>query len=259
MRHIYAIIDTETSTLPRFKAENKGLYYPLIYDIGIVITDRNGRDLYRNSFIVDEIYNNDEYFKSAYYAEKRPYYDALIRDNLMAVRPWFWITQELVTLFKMYRVTHVCAYNAHFDFKRAFPFTNNFIYAHKRNNVEDFLSRWGKSANIDTTRLPWHKNTLALRGNHYKILDIWNAACDTFLNYKSYKDMAEDNGWLNAKGEYRTTAEYAYCYIQNDNTFSEAHTALADAEIETVILHKVIATHRPFTYGIVPFPNRKVK
>lgn len=251
MRHIYAVIDTETTTLPELaNIKNGGLDFPLIYDIGVVITDRNGVIYYKNNWIVNEVFYNDNLMDSAYYRKKKPiYYDKLANNEMVSLN-WFTITEKLVELFNFYNVTHVCAYNAKYDFKKAFPFTNRFIYAYKKNTVNDFIETTLNPIPYDKTKNNEHKNDFKLRSNWYPILDIWTIACQTLFKMKEYRDMADDNVWYTRKGRYSTTAECAYRFITKDILFDESHTALHDAEIEAEIMHHVFAKHSTISYGL---------
>jgi hypothetical protein len=51
-----------------------------------------------------------------------------------------------------------------------------------------------------------------------------------------YQAFCEDNGRFTESGNYSTTAETVYQYMTRASEFVEAHTALADSEIELDIL-----------------------
>ena len=74
--------------------------------------------------------------------------------------------------------------------------------------------------------------------------------------WAKYKDMCLKNGLLTPSGEYfKTSAEAMYRYFTKDLDFEEAHTALADAEIESYILAKLLKK-RGLKIGIDYFPSR---
>jgi hypothetical protein len=249
MRYIYAVIDTETTTLPELaNIKNGGLDFPLIYDIGLVITDRNGIIYYKNNWIVNEVFYNEYLFKSAHYVEKRPIYENMIYNKNINRTNWFDITAELDTIFALYNVTHVCAYNARFDFKKAFPFTNRFMYAYKKNKVNDFIETCITPASYEKDKT--HTHDFKMRSKWYPILDIWTIACQTIFKMKEYRKLADNYGWYTKTGRYSTTAELAYRFISGDDNFDESHTALHDAEIETAIMHEVFSKHSAISYGL---------
>jgi hypothetical protein len=79
-------------------------------------------------------------------------------------------------------------------------------------------------------------------------------ACDRLLNKKGYKEMCFEGSMLTNSGDYfKTSAETAYRYLREQYNFEEAHTALADAEIESFILSKILAKGK-IDVGINYFP-----
>ena len=84
-----------------------------------------------------------------------------------------------------------------------------------------------------------------------KQLDIWQFACEAKLNTATYKQLANEQGWVSAAGNIRTGAEYAYRFCRGDWGFIEDHTALSDARIETAILADCFSAKKRVPYGIV--------
>ena len=78
------------------------------------------------------------------------------------------------------------------------------------------------------------------------------------LNNDEYKEMCRDNKWYSASGKYyKTSAEAAYRFVSKELDFDEAHTALDDAEIESVLLHPIMKKKASnLSIGIIYFPFR---
>ena len=72
--------------------------------------------------------------------------------------------------------------------------------------------------------------------------------------------MCADCGWTTASGKYYpTNAEKAYAFVTGNLEFEEAHTALDDAIIETLLFALVWKrTKGKFEMGIEHFPFRIV-
>ena len=100
------------------------------------------------------------------------------------------------------------------------------------------------------------KYHFVFRDGEYDLFDVWGLAADRLLNKKAYKEKCLELGMLSASGDYfKTSAEACFRYICSDWDFEEAHTALADAEIESAILAKIL-TKGKIDLGIGYFPFR---
>ena len=98
----------------------------------------------------------------------------------------------------------------------------------------------------------------SFRGMDYEMFDVWGMACDRLLNKNAYKEMCFEGSMLTNSGDYfKTSAETAYRYLREQYDFEEAHTALADAEIESFILSKILAKGK-IDIGIDYFPFQKL-
>ena len=127
----YAVIDTETATIPQLKAiqgEQAGLNFPLIYDLGITVVDREGTVFHTQQWIISEIYSNPALFETGYYAYKRPYYEDLIKRGMAKVESWSTAKMQLLLIMERFKAVS-CAFNAQFDFKKAFNKTNRYVNA----------------------------------------------------------------------------------------------------------------------------------
>lgn len=147
---------------------------------------------------------------SAYYGQyKKEYYRQLCKDENVIIA---YTEKEALDYFQDWldtnEITTICAYNSGFDFVKTI--VNQII-------------------------------------NQYEFIDILYAFKDTIAQTKGYKKYCDDHEYLTARGTPRMTAEIAYRYVSGDDDFTEEHTALSDAEIESVILMAVWRTHRKFT------------
>lgn len=218
-KHIYITLDTETCG---------SLGKPLVYDLGYTIHDRYGNIYEKRSYVVREIfYGEKEKMRTAYYAEKIPYYKKGIREGKWNIASFWTIRRELYSLMKEYNVKAVMAYNAGFDIRAL-------------NNTLNYLTKFEKEQTF------FNENV--------KIWDIWHMSCQTLLKQKRFFKQAVSNNWESEAGNVKTSAEISFRYIQNLPNFEEEHTALSDALIETEIFAKCIRTKKKINREIIFMP-----
>lgn len=195
------IFDTETISIGK----------PYCYNIGYIIcnTDFYCNPIVKKDFVIEQVWHNPMLFSTAYYAEKRPIYISLMRGKKAKLKKYGYVMQEMIKDIENYDVTAAYAYNSAFDDK---VFSFNCDY-YKCNNPLDSIPIFD------------------IRGYVHK--------CLAFTEH--YQNFCEQYQLFTDAGNYSTTAETAYKYILNSNDFTEKHTALADAEIETIILKHCIA------------------
>ena len=266
-RKYYMILDCETATLPcasNFPAESRkdiAIAKPLIYDLGWQIIDRNGNVYEKKNFLIAEIFSVPSVFNTAYYAEKRPIYLEMLRNGEIVLTDWNTAISELVESMNVCYA--VGAYNSMFDFKKAIPFTEEYITNLYSENFYDWERKQifacekivaGNKQNGNC----FDRMYFNFRDNDYLLFDVWGMACEHLLNCDSYKQMCIDNKWSSASGKYFTTnAEKAYRFLKQDNDFIESHTALDDAIIESEIFSAIMRrTTKNFVEGITFFPFR---
>lgn len=207
-KEMLLVIDTETCNT---------IEQPLPYDIGYAICDRSGKVYLKRSFVVAETFlDMKDVMASAYYAEKIPNYWEDIKNGKREIRTFRTIRKTVHEDMKTYKVKKVGAYNMGFD-KRAL---NNLT----RYATQSFF-RWF---------FPFGTEFFC----------IWNMACQTLLNTKTYIDFAEKNGLVSEKGNILTSAESTYKFLTNEVNFIESHTGLEDVEIEVEIMAKCYRTHK---------------
>lgn len=268
-RSYYLILDCETATLPyanKFTAPEQkkkiSISKPLIYDLGWVIVDKKGNIYKRRNFLITEIFSAPSIFNTAYYKEKRPIYLEKLKNKEIVLATWEEATAKLVE--DMDQVKGVGAYNAMFDFKKAIPFTETYI---SHLYQPDFYL-WEKYQNylcdkiIEGTHQPhspsFEANLFSFRGKDYPLFDIWGLACKFLINTGEYKLACLKNNWKTSTNMYfSTSAENVFKFCANNLFFQEEHTALADAEIETILFCKSIARNKgKIEFGIIFFPFR---
>jgi hypothetical protein len=267
-KKLYLILDTETATLPYIEGlkpsdkQKISISKPLIYDIGWIIQDRKGNILEKKNFLIQEIFFTPIIFNTAYYKEKRPLYIDMVEKNKIEVKKWNEVTKNLLT--DLQKVEFCSAYNACFDYKKAIPFTDNYITALYSNHFQIYEEQQKASIKriIKNEKMPSNSNYLdsvfELKGLQFPIVDIWAVACEYLLNNRNFKNYCFNNHQFTKSGLYFcTTAENCYNFLNKNPNFVESHTALSDSIIEGYILKKAFER-----YTIKPvlqaFPFKKL-
>ena len=193
---IIATIDTETISTNEKK---------FCYNVGYVIADTDSRAiLCKKDFVVEQIWHNRALFETAYYADKRPLYVSAMRGKRAVMDKWGYIMREMMKDFRENKVEYAYAFNSPFD-----------------DSVFTFNCDWFKTNNpLDTV----------------PVLDIRGMVSQFITNDPAYTQFCEENERFTDSGNYSANAETVYQYITANHDFVEAHTALADSEIETEIL-----------------------
>lgn len=188
---------------------------PIVYDIGYAICDKKGNIYEKNSIVISELFfDKYDLLRSAYYAEKLPYYYNNIGTEFTLLT-FENAKQEINNIMKLYGVTEVWAYNCNFD-KNALDNTNRFL-----TSTENFFE----------TDITYHC--------------IWRYAVNTILQQKMCFSFAKDYPTIaiSDKGNMKTSAEFCYSYMIN-KPFEEKHTGLQDVLIECAILARCIRQHK---------------
>ena len=266
-RKYYLILDCETATLAEAYdySENEkskiALAKPLIYDIGWIITDKNGKIYKKRNFLVNETFCNYQIFRTAYYFNKRSVYIKKLANKEITILSWNEIIEILENDLSL--CEGVGAYNAMFDFKKAIPFTDRYFKNFYSENWSEYLKNqlesMKKIANGEKiNNKNFNADFFELRDKSYPLFDIWGIACEFLLNNTDYKEVCIKNGWLTASGKYfKTSAECAFRFCENQKDFIESHTALDDAEIETKIFSKAVKKNKnKVKFGLQFFPFR---
>ena len=269
-RKYYIVLDCETATLPEAlnydgeERNNIAIAKPLIQDLGWEVIDAQGRTYARKNYLISEIFSVPAIFDTAYYASKRCIYLEKLEKGEIILTDWKTASTELVE--DMDACVAVGAYNSMFDFKKAIPFTDLYISKLYSPDFHDWL-------NYQNKKLPWlamgHKSEnpngfdetiFRFRGKEYPLFDLWGLSCRHILNCDEYKNMCLDNDWQTASGKYfKTSAETAFRFFSETLDFEEAHTAIDDAEIESILFEEICKrTKKKFEMGIIYFPFREL-
>lgn len=205
------IIDTETAN---------SVEQPLPYDVGYAIVNTETGEIYtEKSFVVAEIFFDDELMKGAYFADKIPQYWEDIKAKKRIVKSICSIRREIKKDMQTYSVSKVGAYNMGFD-NRA---TKNDVRF-----ISGSMVRWF---------FPFGTEFFC----------IWNMACTSILNTADYVRFALDNGFVSEHNNIQTNAENAYRFLKNDIDFSESHTGLEDVKIEIEIMLAVLRSNMEYS------------
>ena len=208
------VLDVETTNNNMSKgAPNDGL----VYDIGFVITDKQGNIYAKRSFAIKEIFDWTELMSTAYYKNKLPkYYEKLANKQMEKVTIWQ-ARKRIKTAIEYFNITEIYAYNASFDYTTL-------------NNTVRYLSgsscRWFFPYGV-------------------AICDIWSIACQTLGKQKTFQ-------WENIRNSNNnliTNAERMFGYCEQYD-FKEEHTGLADAIVESQILARCLKSHKSIDKSI---------
>lgn len=249
----YLILDTETATLPfvndlakeESAKKRVAIAKPLVYDLGWVVMDRKGKIIKTVNFLIQETFFVPQVFSTAYYKDKRPQYIKLLNEGKIKVADWVTAISELWR--DLCTVNLAAAYNACFDFKKAIPFTCDYISAlyseryndwekEQRKNCQAIIKGKKGAKNEDYLKPEFH-----LWSGYFPIVDLWGIACKRLINNNKYRDYCLKNSLLSESAQYfKTSAETAFQYLMREYDFVESHTALDDALIEAQILAKAL-------------------
>ena len=217
--HYYLVLDVETAN---------GLDDPLVYDIGGAIADKQGRIYETFSFVIRDIFIYERFLmETAYYANKVPDYIQDLENNNRILIDFHNARKYILALMEKYNITDVAAYNAHFD-----------------RNALNTTQRWLTKSKYRYF-FPYGTNFVC----------IWNMACQTLCQRKTYKEFCEKNNFTsNRKGEpnaknYSTSAETVYRYLILNANYEEEHKGLEDVKIETYIMKRCFSAKKKMPYG----------
>lgn len=271
-KDIYMVLDTETATLP-FANEIAGgnaevkkkiaIAKPLIYDFGYTLCYKDGTIIDRKQFLITETFSVPSVFNTAYYASKRPLYTAMIERNEIECLPWRFVMAQFEKDLEGVRA--IGCFNSFFDLCKAIPFTELYIsklysqdYFEWEKTQRKLCERIAKDRYTKKSETSTDTQHFNFRDETYECFDVWGMACERLLNTNAYKNKCLEYGMLTNSGDYfKSSAETAYRHLAEKYQFEEAHTALADAEIETYILAKCLK-RGAVSCGISFFPFRSL-
>ena len=204
----YLTIDTETANT---------LEDPMMYDLGGAIHDRYGNVEETFSFVIYDIFCADRaLFDTAYYAEKRPMYEAQIASGERKIVSIFTARRYVANLCRKYNVKAIIAHNARFDYS-----STNKTLRYVTKSASRYFLPYG---------IP--------------MWDTLKMAQDTICKQPTYIKWCKANDFCQRNGKPRATAEILYKYITANEDFVEDHTGLEDVLIEKEIFAKCMAQHK---------------
>ena len=195
----YIVLDTETTN---------SLDDPIVYDIGWAVVDENGEVYETASYVVADIFCDNDLMASAFFAEKIPMYWEDIRNGNRVLARYRTIRAKLAQCIKNHKVTIMCAHNARFDY-RSVNLTQRFL----TNSRYRFFFPYG-----------------------IEIWDTLKMAREVFKANEEYDTFCYENEYVTKRGCKRYTAEILYRFLTGNNDFVESHTGLEDVMIEKEIL-----------------------
>lgn len=200
----YIMLDTETTN---------SLDDPICYDIGFAVVDKEGSIYETHSFVVAEVFLNEELMASAYFIEKVPQYWEDIKKGTRKLAKFNTIRKVLAETMKKYNTNIVIAHNARFDY-RSTAKTQRYLTKSKYRYF-----------------LPYGT----------EVWDTLKMAREVLKNDVAYDNFCYDNNYVTKRGCKRFTAEILYRFFTGDNDFVESHTGLEDVTIEKVIFAECMA------------------
>ena len=200
----YIMLDTETTN---------SLDDPICYDVGFAVVDREGAIYETHSFVVAEVFLNEELMASAYFIEKVPQYWKDIKNGTRKLAKFNTIRKVLAETMKKYNTNIVIAHNARFDY-RSTAKTQRYLTKSKYRHF-----------------LPYGT----------EVWDTLKMAREVLKNDVDYDNFCYNNNYVTKRGRKRFTAEILYRFFTGDNDFVESHTGLEDVTIEKVIFAECMA------------------
>lgn len=189
------------------------------YDLGGKVIDEFGHVYDQFNLVIEEVFfGMSEQMQEAYYADKIPQYlEEMRMQQRKIVNIWeaYTIVRQMC---KKWNITCIVAHNAKFDIT-----TLNATLRYQTKSKRRFFFPYGTH-----------------------IVDSMKVAKMVLNNNKNYIDFCETNGYVtnHKTPRPRYTAEILWRYFSNNNDFIEAHTGLADVEIESQIFVKCLEALR---------------
>ena len=219
-RRIKYLMGLDTETCNGIMTDNKlDLSQSIVYDIGWVITDKQGRIYRERSFVIYEIFvGMKDVMQSAYYAEKIPMYWEQIKGGQRKLASFRTVLKTFRQDLKDFNCSTVFAHNARFD-------------VNALNNTIRFLT-----GSRQRFFFPYR----------VEIWDTLKMSRQTIGRQKSYRNWCFRNNYVtkHRTPQVRLTAEILYRYITGCDDFIENHTGLEDVRIETKILVHCFRQHK---------------
>lgn len=200
----FLVIDTETTN---------SIDDPFCYDIGFAVVDAYGKVYETHSYVVADVFLDQDLMASAYFADKVPQYWDEIKSGKRILRRFATIKSILRDVVAQYGITNVVAHNASFD-NRALNTTQRMLTCSKWRYFLPYGCQW------------W---------------DTLKMARQAMAECEEYHQFCQENGFVTLRGQSQFTAEVLHRFFTGDVGFIEEHTALEDVLIEKDILAYCLA------------------
>lgn len=203
----YLVIDTETTN---------SIDDPFCYDVGFAVVKADGSVVESHSYVVADIFLDNELMSSAYFADKIPQYWEDIKNGKRQLRRFKTIRSILRDVIQQYEIRYVVAHNASFDY-RSLNYTQRLLTSSKYRYF-----------------LPWG----------VEVWDTLKMARQALKSNEQYRQFCIDNGFTYGKEDkpqMRYTAEIIHRFLTGNLDFIEEHTGLEDVLIEKDILAYCLA------------------
>ena len=210
------VLDTETCPIDKdFEGVTPSNMW--VYDCGWAVVDRNGNVYKTRSFVNADIFLNEKIaMNSAYYQNKIPKYWDEIKSGERVLTSFAKIRKALLEDIAEFKVVEIYAHNMRFDY-----------------GTLNTTQRWLTKSKYRYF-FPYD----------IKICDTLKMSRQVIANKKKYIDFCKENNYLTARGTPRLTAEILYRFISGNQDFTEEHTGLADAIVESQILARCFKSHK---------------
>lgn len=192
------VIDTETTN---------SIDDPICYDVGFAVVDKNGFVFEKHSFVVAEVFLDEDLMRSAYFIEKVPQYWEEIKAGKRKLAKFSTIRFKFAEVCKKYKIKIVCAHNARFDY-RSLNLTQRFLTSSKYRYFFPF---------------------------GIEIWDTLKMSREVLKNNDTYGEFCYENNFLTSRMCKRFTAEIIFRFLTGALDFEESHTGLEDVLIEKEI------------------------
>lgn len=205
------VFDCETCMTDRLPNGQLDVENGQAYDLGGQVVNDGGIILDKLNLINGDVfYGMPKAMSDAYYKDKFPRYIEEIKCGERQVVDTWKMWKIFNQMCQDYHVEEVVAHNIRFDIA-----VLNATMRYQTKSKKRFFLPYG-----------------------IKTADTMKMARKVICKTKDYIKFCEENNYMTAHENPRpkATAEVIWRYLSNNNNFEEAHTGLADVEIETEIL-----------------------
>lgn len=199
LNDLFMVVDTETTN---------SIEDPICYDVGFAVVNSQAEVLERYSFVVAEIFLDEELMASAYFIDKIPQYWKEIKEGKRKLAKFSTIRFKFAEICRKYEIKRVCAHNARFDY-RSLNLTQRYLTSSKYR----YFFPYG-----------------------IEIWDTLKMSREVLKDDDEYGEFCYNNDFLTSRLGKRFTAEILFRFITGCLDFEEAHTGLEDVLIEKEIL-----------------------